>query len=92
MKSDCRKRFVRVVSEAEKASLEVMLKNTKTLCERNRIHGVILSSRGKTVDEISDFLLVSQRTVRRALDRFEKDGLEGLKEKKHLGRPPKIPP
>ena len=87
-----RRRYVRRLSEAEVRELKKGERKARTLGERNRIRIVLLSAQGLAIKDIAGLLSVSVHTVIRALNRFERDGIVGLKEGRHTGRPPKIPP
>ena len=52
-----------------------------------RMHAVLLSSRGYDVGQIASILEYDEATVRRWLERFEADGLEGLQDRPRSGRP-----
>lgn len=52
-----------------------------------RMHAVLLSSRGYDVGQIASILEYDEATVRRWLERFEAEGLEGLQDRPRSGRP-----
>lgn len=52
-----------------------------------RMHAVLLSSRGYEVGQIAAILEYDEATVRRWLERFEAEGLEGLQDRPRSGRP-----
>lgn len=52
-----------------------------------RMHAVLLSSRGYDVGEIAAILDYDEATVRRWIERFEAEGLEGLQDRPRSGRP-----
>src|SRR3954471_10445844 len=52
-----------------------------------RMHAVLLSARGYDVGQIASILEYDEATVRRWLERFEAEGLEGLQDRPRSGRP-----
>lgn len=44
----------------------------------DRIKSVLMLDKGLSVKEVSEYLLLDEKTVRRNLERYEEDGLEGL--------------
>jgi transposase len=53
----------------------------------HRLHAVLLVAKGMNCPEASDFLGDSERTLRRWINRYKKEGLQGLVESGHPGRP-----
>lgn len=54
---------------------------------RRRAHAILLSNKGYTINQISDILAVRRGTVSIWFDAWKADGLEGLTDKAHTGRP-----
>jgi len=52
-----------------------------------RMHAVLLSSRGYDVGQIAAILEYDEATIRRWIERFEPEGLEGLQDRPRPGRP-----
>jgi transposase len=52
-----------------------------------RMHAVLLSARGYEVGQIAAILEYDEATIRRWLERFEAEGLEGLQDRPRPGRP-----
>lgn len=52
-----------------------------------RMHAVLLSARGYEVGQIASILEYDEATVRRWIERFEAEGLEGLQDRPRSGRP-----
>jgi transposase len=52
-----------------------------------RMHAVLLSARGYDVPKIASILEYDEATVRRWLERYEAEGLEGLQDRPRSGRP-----
>lgn len=82
------KRYISKLSKKEKASLLEGKKRGKSEGFRTRCHGIILSYRGYTTDEICEFFEVTKITVYNWMNRWERSGIEGLKTKPGQGRKP----
>jgi transposase len=52
-----------------------------------RMRAVLLSARGYDVSKIAEILEYDEATIRRWLERFEAEGLEGLQDRPRSGRP-----
>lgn len=52
-----------------------------------RMHAVLLSARGYDVAQIASILEYDEATVRRWIERYEAEGLEGLQDRPRSGRP-----
>lgn len=52
-----------------------------------RMHAVLLSARGYEIAQIAAILEYDEATIRRWLERFEAEGLEGLQDRPRPGRP-----
>lgn len=52
-----------------------------------RMHAVLLSARGYDVGKIASILDYNEATVRRWIERYEAEGLEGLQDRPRSGRP-----
>lgn len=83
---------VGTLSEKEAEALRVAERASHVASERDRIRAVLYSAQGRRVSEIAPLLFVHTLTVRRAIKRYLKRGLEGLREGKHTGRPPVFSP
>lgn len=61
---------------------------------RERVRGlcVLLTAAGHSGQEIGELLGVTRRTVTQSRTRFRKQGLSGLREAPHPGRPPRADP
>lgn len=58
--------------------------------EKRRKKAVSLKSKGWTQKQIAEELQVSEAAVSQWLNRFDREGKNGLYARKHTGRPPKI--
>ena len=70
---------------SERKNLEKFFKNRngKALI---RIHSILLSSRGYTIDEICKIYCVTRQTVYVWLNNWEKYGIQGLLDKKEIDK------
>ncbi|MEO7705394.1 MAG: helix-turn-helix domain-containing protein [Thermoflexales bacterium] len=73
-----------------KARLESLYREARCPRFRIRVQMVLLSIQGKTIQEIASTVRQSRETVRRWLRRFLEEGVNGLTEHDHPGRPPII--
>ena len=85
-----RKRYIKNLTEQEIADLEQGRKAEGSYQFRDRCQAILLSFSGKTADEISSIYNVLTKSVYSWFDRWEKDGILGLKNKSGQGRKPKI--
>jgi len=56
----------------------------------HRLHAVLLVAKGMSCPEASDYLGDPERTLRQWINRYTKDGLQGLVENEHPGRPSRL--
>lgn len=81
----------RYISNLRKKEIEFLLegkKRGKSEGYRIRCHGIILSHRGYSVEEIAEFFEVTRITVYNWMNRWEESGIEGLKTQPGQGRKP----
>jgi hypothetical protein len=78
-------RRINPILPSERKNLEKIVKNGngKILI---RIHSILLSSRGYTIDEICKIHCVTRQTVYAWLNNWEKHGIQGLLGKKEIAR------
>jgi transposase len=79
-------RIVKVHSRT-KTRLESLYRGARCPRFRIRVQMVLLSIQGKTIQEIAAVVHESRETVRRWLHRFLEEGINGLTERDHPGRP-----
>lgn len=84
-----KKRFISL-TEAQKRSLEKGYKTGKSHLFRRKCQCMLLSNEGKTVPELSQLFGVSPISIYTWFNRWETDGIEGLKLKPGRGRPAKL--
>lgn len=78
-------------SEEEQKQLAQAMKQTQNLSWYQRLHIIQLSSKGKSVTELSDLFGRCTATLRDYIKRYNKGGIEGLKRQVSSGAPPQIP-
>lgn len=83
-------RFVDELSEDEVQVLRFLMDHGSTPRERHRAHAIILSHERKTVNEIAEIFGVDRDTVTNWLNRWTKDGLDGLADKPRSGATPTL--
>ena len=83
-------RYVRALSSLEESALERLHREGISHRERQRAQAVLLSSRNYGREVISDISGVSRDTMSLWLDRFERDGVDGLRDAPKSGRPSKM--
>lgn len=82
--------FVRPLRVKERRELEELCRQAPTAAVYQRAVAVLLSSEGKTTQQIGQVVRRCHSTVFRWLKRFEKEGLAACTPGKSSGRPPKI--
>lgn len=85
-----KKRYIKKLTEQEIADLEQGRKKEGSYQFRDRCHAILLSFSGKTVNEISQLFSVGIQSVYSWYDRWESEGISGLKNRSGQGRKPKI--
>ncbi len=81
------------VTEAERRELERRVKSP-TSSQRDSLRAAIILRRSEGIkqEQIAEELGVSKNAVNKWSQRFDREGLKGLVDKKGRGRPPSIPP
>lgn len=82
-------RYVRSLSDEEVRKLEIMRRNEVGRVSQ-RAHMILLSNRHYCVAEIARIFDATQGSVRRWIERFEKEGIGCLADRPRSGRPPKV--
>ena len=83
-------RYIKNITAEELAILYDRKINAKSATERNKAHGIILSSKKKSIKELIDIFDNSRSTIRRWLDGWEKSKVESLAPIKGRGRKTKL--
>jgi len=81
------RKFVSPLSAQAIAELEQRMKQDPSARVRMRAHSILLSNRKMAIDVIAAFYDVSRDTVSGWIDRWEKDGFEGLRDRPRSGAP-----
>lgn len=82
-------RTVRPPSQKERHQLEAMTEQAVGRVAM-RAHMILLSARGYSAYEIAEIHQVTDPTVYKWIERFDKEGPEGLYDREREGRPPKL--
>lgn len=83
-------KHIEKLTKEQKGSLEKGYKTGKSFTFRRSCHAILLSHEGQTVNEIALFFGVSTTSVYSWLNKWQSDGIEGLKHKPGQGRPTKL--
>ena len=86
------KRRVRLTRRKRKELRDIVRrgKSENRMAMRARI--VLLAWEKKAVSQIARLVGVSRETVRKWINRYREDGVDGLRDKARAGRPPKFTP
>lgn len=79
------------VSPEEQTRIAKAMKQTKNISWYKRLHIIQLSSKGKSVTELSDLFGQCQATLRDYIKRYNKGGIAGLQRRSSSGAPLQIP-
>jgi len=80
-------RYVRPLTEQQRALLESTIKNDASHRVRMRAHGLVLSSEGITIKAIAKIYHVDRDTVATWIKKWEKHGEKSLHDQPRSGRP-----
>ena len=83
-----KRRFIERLSKVEIKKLKAGKKTGKTSIFRSRCQAILLSNKGYTSKELSDISDVEIKTIYNWFNRWEEEGIEGLKTKPGQGRKP----
>lgn len=81
--------FVRTLTADERKALSRLIRSERDARIVRRAQMIRLSAEGITTPKISALWDVNDQTVRRTIQRFEAEGLAGLRDKPRKGRPAK---
>ena len=79
-------RYIKELTEKEKASLKKIMKEDTSHRTRQRAHAVILSNKKYSIDRLSEIFEVDRDTISLWLDWWESGGLKSLHDKAKPGR------
>jgi transposase len=80
---------VHALTKVELTALEALYRQTKEADVRSRCQMIWLSHEGLSPPQIAAQVRVHRRTVTRYIQRYEAEGLDGLRTRPRSGRPPK---
>lgn len=80
---------VHALTKAELTALEALYRQTKEADVRSRCQMIWLSHEGLSPPQIAAQVRVHRRTVTRYIQRYEAEGMDGLRTRPRSGRPPK---
>lgn len=83
-------KHVNTLSDSDRTALELVYRQGVTHRERQRAQSILLSSRGYSLDQLSDIVTADRDTISRWLDRWEKAGVSALSDAPRSGRPHKM--
>ena len=81
--------FVRALMVAEQKELSQLIRRDRDARIVRRAQMIRLSADGMTPPQIAAMWDINDQTVRRTIQRFEAEGIVGLRDKPRKGRPPK---
>ena len=84
-----KKRYIKLTSE-QKAALELAYKRGQSHDYRRRCQGILLSAQGWSIAQLMEFFDVTRVSITKWFDRYETEGLEGLKTRPGRGRKRKL--
>lgn len=87
-----RTRYVRPLTETERAELTSLYREGSLHYERRRAHFILLSAEGHHLNAAADLVGMRRKTAGRTLRQFETSGVSGLREPKRPGRRSQITP
>lgn len=79
------------ISPKESERIVKALKQSQSVRWYQRLHIIQLSSKGKSVTELSDLFGRGTATIRDYIKRYNQNGIEGLQRQSSSGAPPQIP-
>lgn len=83
-------KFVSVLNESEKETLEDLWHASPTFRVRQRAHCILLSAQGFRIPLLARIFNVDRDTVSACLERWKAQGIASLEDEPRSGRPPKI--
>ena len=78
------------LDENQKSELELGYKKGQQNTFRQRCHYILLNAEGYDIQEIGKIYKKSRQTIGKWINRYEVEGIQGLKTAKGRGRPPII--
>lgn len=85
-------RFVEPLTQEDICSLQTLWKESDNHRRRTRALAILLSHRNYSINQIADICEVQRDTVRRWIDAWEEDHLQGLEDARRCGAPRRFEP
>jgi len=82
-------RFIRLTLDQAVVLKERMLQS-KDYREISRCRAMLLSHKGYTINDLADIFDVDRDTITNWFDKYESEGISGLKDQARSGRPSKL--
>lgn len=82
-------RYIKLTLDQAVALKEKMLQSNDYR-EISRCRAMMLSHKGYSINDLADIFDVDRDSITNWFDRYETDGLSGLKDQARSGRPPKL--
>lgn len=83
-------KYVHPLTEEEVEALRQQHRKTREAAVRSRWEMILLSHEGLSPPQIAERVRLSDRTVRRTIDRYEAEGVKGVLNKAIPGRPARV--
>lgn len=83
-------KYVHALTQEEVEGLQDQHRRTKAASVRSRCEMILLSDEGLSPPQIARRVRLSDRTVRRVIERYEAEGVKGLLNKAIPGRPARV--
>lgn len=87
-----RKRYIEKLTVAQEQVLQSGYKKGTSHDFRLRCQSILLSAQGMSIPQIREFLQVTNQSIYAWFNRWESEGIEGLKIRSGRGRKPKLDP
>ena len=79
-------RYINNLDKKTLKELELIIKNDSRYKSRDRAHAILLSNKGKNMEELSKIFSCSYRTIQRWFDKFKAENLTKLHDLEGRGR------
>lgn len=78
------------LKDDDREALSLLRDHGETSRIRRRAQAILLSAAGKSINELAEIFEVSRDTIGSWLDRWETEGIQGLRDAPRSGAPPKL--
>lgn len=83
-------KFIPELNEKQKSELDKFIENSQNAREIKRVNAILMNSKKVEINTISNIYEVDRDTVSRWINKWKENGIDGLKDKPHTGRIPKL--